>query len=158
MTPLRCIPSMQATFPNDDIIAAATARLVRYLNWRHVLFMISGDLRKQTLVERRFGNARTIAARSFDINDSPEALKAKLEDLRKTGVRNIVSWVDDPALFKRILRVSLDVGLASAESHNHTWIVPAFDIVDSVRFNADLYYEPRLQLSLQGMMFMYPYF
>mmetsp|Transcript_39945 Transcript_39945/g.78544 ORF Transcript_39945/g.78544 Transcript_39945/m.78544 type:complete len:1497 (-) Transcript_39945:199-4689(-) len=151
-------PLYAATFPNDDIIAAATARLVRYLNWRHVLFMISGDLRKQTLVERRFGNARTIAARSFDINDSPEALKAKLEDLRKTGVRNIVSWVDDPALFKRILRVSLDVGLASAESHNHTWIVPAFDIVDSVRFNADLYYEPRLQLSLQGMMFMYPYF
>ena len=139
----------------------ATGKLIRYLGWKNVLFIASGELGKQTLVERVYGNVKTIASRAFHSSDSDAGIMDKLRELRQTGVRNIVAWIDDPALFKRVLRQSIDVGLAGTGEgvhHNHTWIIPSFDIADSVRFNNDMHYEPRLQLSLKGMLFIYPHF
>lgn len=144
--------------PSDFLAARATAAiLTRYRWWNVILITSTQDTNRRAVFDSVIAGSNVTVMTAVQVarGESRNSLTEKIRTLKATGARTVVCWLDSPDLFRSVFDAAFRGGLTN--SQNVTWIVPSFDVTESIWMNKELRspYSPRLLVEMQSLLCLY---
>lgn len=148
-------PFYVSLVPSDILAGHATVAILEKYQWMNVVLITSTvNTNRRPLFDSLIANSEILLMAAIQIApaDSRVALDTKIKQLKSTGARTVVCWLDSPDVFRSVFDAAFRGGFTN--SQNITWIVPSLDITESIWMNKELRspYSPRMLVEMQSLL------